>query len=244
MSLPKPYYEHGGITIYHGDCLEIMPLLPEAGFGAIYSDPPFTAAGGATNGRVLDADDQFFSHWFADVVREMRRLSAPTSAWFLHCDWRTVGAFQRAIVKASRNTRTQAFRLQQVLYWNRGHMGMGTPFRNCMEMIAFVRGPRWSQESSGMPRNVLTHLDFPWPYTGRVSGHGAEKPVALIAHLIGLTVPRDETILDPFVGSGSTLLAARSLGYRAIGIEIEEKYCEIAAKRLAQEVLPFGGESC
>ena len=71
---------------------------------------------------------------------------------------------------------------------------------------------------------------------GRV--HPNEKPVSLMRYL--LTKHDGEIILDPFMGSGTTLRAAKDLGRRAIGIEIEERYAEIAAKRLAQEVLPFG----
>ena len=73
---------------------------------------------------------------------------------------------------------------------------------------------------------------------GGARAHIAEKPGKVMRHLISI---QEGIVLDPFMGSGTTLRAAKDLGRRAIGIEIEERYCEIAARRLAQGVLPLGG---
>jgi site-specific DNA-methyltransferase (adenine-specific) len=75
--------------------------------------------------------------------------------------------------------------------------------------------------------------------TSEKNGHPCPKPLGLMRWLVARVSKPNETVLDPFMGSGTTLLAAKDMGHRAIGIEIEERYCEIAAKRLSQEVLPL-----
>ena len=78
------------------------------------------------------------------------------------------------------------------------------------------------------------------PYPGK---HPCEKPEALLAHMVEVSTRRAGLVIDPFAGSGSTLVAAKALGRKAIGVELEERYCEIAARRLAQDVLDFGSDA-
>lgn len=231
-----PYYDENGITIYHGDCLNVLPTL-DLRVGVLLTDPPYTAAGSSTNGRSSEADGQFFRFWMTAVFEQLRRVLPADSSGFIFCDWRTLGD----LCAASRtpgdrlNFGGAPWGISQTLVWDREAIGMGSPFRNSFEMIAFAKGPEWV---APFPKNIGTVIRHRWPYVSR-EHHGAEKPVDLVRELICWGAPRGRVVLDPFMGSGTTLVAAKALGVQAIGIEIEERYCEIAAKRLAQGALPL-----
>jgi hypothetical protein len=118
------------------------------------------------------------------------------------------------------------------LVWSKTQLGLtgsDLPWRNSHE-VAWVFGKGWRATQRGTV--FRTSREF-------AAEHPTQKPVELMQWLMEATRP-DWTVLDPFMGSGTTLVAAKNLGRRAIGIEIEERYCEIAARRLSQEVLELG----
>lgn len=238
----RPYYQDEAVTLYHGDCLDVLSSVPRGSCSVLLTDPPYTAAGGSTNGRNSEADSQFFRHWLRDVFREIAPTLAVSSAGFVFCDWRTIGDVSWAARPHGSSMgyaggTANAWSISQALVWDRESIGMGAPFRNAFEMIAFGKTPSWE---APFPRNIPTVIRHRWPYVGR-EHHGAEKPVDLLRELVCWGAPRGAAILDPFTGSGSALVAAKQVGTRAIGIEIEERYCEVAARRLSQGVLDFGG---
>lgn len=239
----RPYYEDSAVTIYHGDCLEL--LGGALGMSAnppsiLLTDPPYTAAGSSTNGRSSGADDQFFRFWISAVAERIRCVMHPETRGFVFADWRTINLIAAAFREPGERQSGGAWGCKQALVWDREGIGMGTPFRNSFEMIAVVAGPdgRWDH----VPRNIPTVIRHRWPY-GSSEFHGAEKPVELCAKLLRWADPANlpgRVVLDPFMGSGTTLVAAKHKGLRAIGIEMEERYCEIAARRLSQNVLDLG----
>jgi len=215
VSLPKPYYEEKGITIYHGDCREILPHLPPVDL--VLTDPPYGISY-QSNHRVdwqrkpkIHGDEEFPMWIFEDIK--------PRVALFVWCRWDQMRLFPRP---------------KSFIAWDKGNHSMGDlehEFGRRWEGCAFYPGPEHAFRRR--PADVIV--------ANRVNPasliHPNEKPVEAITPIIDSHV--GETILDPFMGSGTTLRAAKDLGRKAIGIEIEEKYCEIAAKRLRQEVFDF-----
>jgi DNA modification methylase len=199
----KPYYDHAGITIYHGDCRNILPELPPVDL--VLTDPPYglnkKMSGGTWGVRYTNGD---MLEW--DYILEQKDFDEIIKFGNIKIIW---GA-NNYIVPPSRCW----------LIWIK-------PQITTLSDIEMA----W------------TNLDQPAKYykTNRISinkGHPTEKPLNLMRWCMNQS-RIEGLVLDPFMGSGTTLVAAKELNRRAIGIEIEEKYCEIAAKRLAQEVFDF-----
>jgi site-specific DNA-methyltransferase (adenine-specific) len=129
---------------------------------------------------------------------------------------------------------------KQMVVWDKGPMGMGWHYRRSYETVLVAEQPgaacRW-YDTTDRIENIIRNIPKIIP---QKDDHPTPKPVSLPAHFIALHSRENDLILDPFMGAGTTLRAAKDLGRKAIGIEIEEKYCEIAAKRLSQEVFDFG----
>jgi site-specific DNA-methyltransferase (adenine-specific) len=222
-----PYYEDDAVTIYHGDCREVVDVWDLAG-AVMVTDPPYGIAyrsnmHGKRRER-LGTEDRPVSI-VGDETPELRD-------WALSV-WGNRPALIFGTWKVPRPPATR-----HVLTWVKGdHLGMGdlsVPWRPNTEEV-YVLGTGFVGHRG---TSVLDYqAPVSWASGGRVHPH--EKPVELLRALVGKCPPLAE-VVDPFMGSGSTLRAAKDLGRKAVGIEVEERYCEIAAKRLGQEVLDLG----
>lgn len=220
MSLPTPYYDEDGITIFHGDCREILPHLPKVDL--VLTDPPYgigwvgnseSRAGlfkGKPNAPIIGDDKPFEPGHLIGLGKKHILWGAnayagrlPSCYGWLVWDKRPNG---------ERNTQSDA-----ELAWT--------------DFLGSVRTHR--QRWMGCMRDGEE-----CPFVGGALVHPTQKPISLLRWCI-LLAGESGSVLDPYVGSGSTLVAAKQLGRRAIGIELEEKYCEIAVQRLAQKVLPL-----
>ncbi len=209
----KPYYQDDYVTIYHGDCREILSILPR--IDIVMADPPYGMSFRSNYRRVrhdgIIGDDSLPEAIIRSVIELAQRAA------YVFCRWDNLHQMPSP---------------KSVLAWVKNNWSMGDlehEHGRQWEAICFY--PRREHEFiSRIPDVIFANR------TGNCL-HPTEKPCDLIGKLIAANL--GETILDPFMGSGTTLRAAKDLGRKAIGIEIEEKYCEIAAKRCAQEVLPF-----
>ena len=206
----KPYYEHAGITIYHGDCREIIPDLK---FQTIITDPVWPGASVPLVGS-LDPELLFAQAW--------EKAATPTRAAIqIGCD--TPPFFLSVIT-------LPFFRTCWLEYPRIGYKGRLLMTGD----VAFMFG---APPSSQLGRRVIPGRFIDPSSNGQETDHPCPRKIGHVRWLVNWWSESTDVILDPFVGSGTTLRAAKDLGRRAIGIEIEEKYCEIAALRLAQEVL-------
>jgi site-specific DNA-methyltransferase (adenine-specific) len=230
----------GDATLYLGDCLEILPTLGKV--DAVVTDPPYCSGGFSETGKkaargmglrsetIRDigwfAGDNMTTGGIAWLMREVARfayaalLDGGTLTAFT--DWRMVGHIAPAIESAR-------FRYQNLVVWNKGVAGLGTGFRAQHELaMHFAKGTgRYFDLSFG---NVIT---CPRMVSGERE-HQTEKPVDLIESIARVVSPDGGTILDPFMGSGTTGVACAKLGRRFIGIEIEPRYFDIACRRIEE----------
>jgi site-specific DNA-methyltransferase (adenine-specific) len=218
----KPYYDDGrGITIYHGDCRDV---LPELSGDALVTDPPF----GIGWSRAEWSDDK-------EAYPELMTWLVTTAGHVVPVGWcfvfqamPNVGRFHEwfpggwRIFAACKNFA----QIRPTGVWH------------SWDPVVF-----WHNGPNSGPNSKHVNRDY---FVGNVAGvfhekseHPCPKPLDTMAHIVQIAAPMGGLILDPFMGSGTTLRAAKDLGRKAIGIEIEERYCEIAAERLAQEVLPL-----
>jgi site-specific DNA-methyltransferase (adenine-specific) len=206
----KPYYSDSQCQIFLGDCREILPTLPKVDL--CLTDPPYGIGAGRMNFGFSGTSRMEKSDWDEE---------APPR-WVLEM---LISRASQSVVWGMNYFELPATR--NFLVWNKGEGFKGRDFAECE--LAWCS---WDASARVLTYNPLAKGDY------RGKQHPTQKPVTLLLWCIGLA-GNPQTIIDPFLGSGSTLVAAKQLGRKAIGIELEEKYCEIAARRLQQEYLPL-----
>jgi len=219
MSLPTPYYDDGkGIVIYHGDCRDILPHLPKVDL--LLTDPPYGIKMSEEFGGFGGFGKPIARRQYPDSWDEFR----PDDSTFILL----LSKSDRAIIWGGNFFADLLPRSTHWLVWDK--LNTMPTFGDCE--LAWTNVVRKSVRKKTVEWNGLLGKE-------RERAHPTQKPLALMAWCIENYSVEGDTILDPFMGSGTTLRAAKDLGRQCIGIEIEEKYCEIAARRLGQEVLPL-----
>jgi site-specific DNA-methyltransferase (adenine-specific) len=231
-----PYYERDGITIYHADCREVLPTIQLGSVDLVLTDPPYgigldTANGKRKRGRPVCASSGGHSVAAANDYPPVFGDDEPF-------DPSPLMRFGRVILFGANHYSSRLPESPSWLVWNKtaglqSSRPIGFNDNADAELI-------WT--NLGGPVRILGHQ---WiglmkaTERGDARVHPTQKPVALLRWMVERFTSPNDLVLDPYLGSGSTLRAAMDAGRRAIGIEIEERYCEIAAKRLQQAVLPL-----
>jgi site-specific DNA-methyltransferase (adenine-specific) len=219
-----PYFERWGVTIYHGDCREVLPQLAPESVDFVFTDPPylvgFTGRFDSKHEAIVgDTDPGWLEPAFREVFRVLKAdaLCASFYGW-PHADlflgtWKAIG-----------------FRPVSHLTFVKRVWGLGRFTRSQHETAYLL--------AKGRPRAPAEAVSdtIEWERE-RDAVHPNQKPVGALLPLVVAYTTERQLVLDPFMGSGSTLRAAKDAGCRAVGVEIEERYCEVAARRMEQEVL-------
>ncbi len=248
MSLPVPYYSEPGITIYHGDARELVPLLDPA--APLACDPPY-GTGWYENDRditlfmaaLFASRDGFCFGYPERLVRMCMTAQRVPSEWIVW--WPTNGACRGFNLAGARNES------EHIAFFGRHRVAQLRQSRGESSRRMYEKDYKHTDGGAGRGLDVhgdqeMRRVSDVWtmaaPGLAFLSAqrlHTNQKPDALLLRLVEAVSEPGQTILDPTCGSGTALLAARSLGRPSIGIDIDEQSCETAAKRLAQQVL-FG----
>jgi len=237
------YYQDDLVTLYHGDCRDVLPTL--GGADLLLTDPPYSLSvssdhenrrgRGTRRLNFFEGDRDWHEMTVAVVERVMLAASCPSAA-YVWCGHRQFGPLLKAFEDAGWRTR--------FLVWRKAcpvpaPPGVGWDSAAELCIYAFREGRKWTPPTGTKAPNVIEADSYRHGQPGKVD-HPTQKPLTTASVPIAFSTDPGDLVLDPFAGSGTTLYAAKALGRRAIGVEIDERYCEMAARRLAQDTL-FGG---
>ena len=250
--LPSPFFDQQGVILYYGDTMDVLPLLAADTFDAVVTDPPYSSGGRmqatARNNTLCctdpnrggrDRDEWFlgdnmgvdtYFRWMRQIARECLRCVSLGGHGYVFTDWRQFTNLVTA-------WESVGWTLRSVIVWDKAkHGALGSFWRNNHEWICVF--------AKGQPRGPAHHNCYNTWTGGKPKGHlhPTEKPMGLLNYIVSAIPKVSGLILEPFAGSGTTLLAAVENGFKAVGIERSEAYAVACRDRLAQGLL-FGGQN-
>jgi DNA modification methylase len=226
----RPYFQADGISVYHGDCRDVLGELPTGSVDLVLTDPPYGKqyVGDAKPVRKLNIRGD----GVRQGVRVVRQalfaalpLLAPDAHVLVFCHWESWPDFYDALCPL--------VPIKNALIWHKDRGGPGdTQMEYARDYEVLLYGAKGRRPITGRRDGAVVRG---FPPVGPQRRHPTEKPADLLGYFIGKHCPPGGLTLDPFVGAGSTLVAARRRGRRAIGVEIDERYCRFTVQRLRAE---------
>lgn len=207
---------------------DVSRLMNEQVADVIFTDPPYALFGNSTGiGGV--ADDKMVRPFFRALLSHLRTFSKPYAHLYVCCDWHSafvIEATSREVELAAKN----------LIVWDKGNGGVGNMYQNTHEFVWFFgntpKQKTTTKTTSG--ERLVQGRPNVWKFS-RVSHtkreHNAAKPVELVQYAIEASADRGQLVLDLFLGSGTTIVAAEASGMRCYGMEMEPKYCDVIVKR-------------
>lgn len=233
MSLPPPIYNSDDFTIYCGDCRDILPSLTSCRFDGVIADPPFGIGYGKY--RTYKDTSIDYGEFVWDCISKAEKLCNPGAPIFVWQAMRNVRHFADWFPRDFRIFAAAKSFIQM----------RPTPMQFSYDPVIV-----WWTEGDELYTRGTANRDFHVADTapssrkaqrfGDCADHPCPRPLHQVAHIIDQWIRPGGCIIDPFLGSGTTLLAAQSVGCCGVGIEIDDEYCRISARRLNEPILPFG----
>jgi len=223
----KPYYQDKWVTIYHGDCREILPQL-DVRVDLVLTDPPFLTLFGTTENKNELGNYTILEGWWNDILRVTCPLIKTSGNLITCCDWRTYPSFWRVSIQNHIIPRN-------VVVWIHNAARKWHMFRYCHQFALIAQKPPTHPTDCPSGKLFDYWIEDNIPTLDR--DHPVEKPVGFIKYLMLPATKPNGIVLDLFGGVGTTAMAAKELDRQCIILEIEERYCEIAARRCSQEVM-------
>ena len=244
------YYQDDYVTLYHGDCLDVLDQLEPSSIDHLITDPPygleeFSVARGHGLHRMNRANHVNAGWDKAHGWEALMRQTFHTAAPLIAPRGNVLSFSSTSKIGQMIDLMPKEFYYKTTGAWHKTNpmpRNMNLHFINSIEAwIHWVAGAKTGTfNNHGQPIHDFIESSVTPGGEKKHGKHPTQKPLRIMRHFIELLTSPGDTVLDPFAGSGSTLLAAATLGRRAIGVELDESYCEIIANRLSQSAFDFG----